>query len=48
MTLYEKVKAALKKGAEPEQIAGIFGISVTLVKQAKALMESSDSEQNKK
>lgn len=40
MTLYERVKDALRKGHEPSQIAFIFGVSPETVKKIKDLLEA--------
>ena len=38
MTLFDKVKAALKRGLPANQIAPVFGVSVASVEKLRALM----------
>lgn len=38
MSLYEKVKASLRKGNKPEHVAAVFGISETAVRRTLDLL----------
>jgi transposase len=39
MILYEKIKAAIKKGIDPVQIAAVFSVSENIITNLKQLMK---------
>jgi hypothetical protein len=41
MTLYEQVKAALRSGATPKEVAAVFGISERIAEKIKELLLTS-------
>lgn len=45
MSLYEQAKAALRKGADPDQLAAVMGISPLTVRRVKEMIlrEAADS-----